>query len=217
MIQRLIAFIPFIALVGCAPATVKLPVANLAVSEKTHVEDLRPASEKTQEVFSYLITNERFGYRRLPQEATDPSGARLFSHLLQEKYGDTVVPPTKLKHFVVYLDERAAIKRTSLAAAGFVVIPAAGNISESQYGVINSLVDSAEFNAASGDSEYQRAISNSPYSLSGKPIYVIYIESESGSKNRFTRTTFPMKNAPLGFEQTLYEAMDAAIRFNLSD
>ena len=216
MIYRLFTFVAFIALVGCASGPVKLPVANLAASEKTHVEDLRPATEGTRDTFSLLITSDRYGYTRLAQDITDPSGPRLFSHLLQEKYDTVAVPPTKLHHFIVYANNRSVMKRGALGAVfGPIGALVAVDTVAQEGGAINAVVDPARFAAESGEDEYKRAIYADPQIPEDTSTFVIYIESESQQKRHFTRTIWPIKPSKEGEKIPLYQAMEAAIQFNL--
>ena len=216
--HRLLSLLAAIALVGCASGPVKLPVDNLAASEKTAVQDLRPASEGTREFFSLMITSEQYGYVRLAQDITDPSGPRLFAHRLQEKYGAQAVPPTKLHHFAVYLSNRAELKRVALSAAfgGAIGAGIASSTFKREGDAIHSVTDTARFAAQSGDSEFKRAIYDEPHIPAGSSVYVVYIESESQDKRRFTRTVWPIKPVPAGENIPLHQAMDAAIRFNLN-
>ena len=217
MVHRLFTLIASIALVGCASGPVKLPVANLTASEKTPVEDLRPATEGTKDIFSLMITSDRYGYIRLAQDVTDPSGPRLFSHFLQEKYGDTAVPPTKLYHFAVYVNRRSELKRVSVGAVfGGVGAAIAGSTVKHEGDAIHSLVDPAAFAAESGEAEYKRAMYAEPQIPEGTSVFVVYIESESQQKRRFTRTIWPIKPSQAGEKIPLHQAMEAAIQFNLN-
>lgn len=217
MIQRLMALFAALILAGCAgPA--KLPIDNLASSDNTPVEDLRPATESTRDIFSLLITSDRYGYVRLAQDVTDPSGARLFAHRLKEKHGNAAVPATKLHHFVVYMNNRAELKRGALGAAfgGAIGAAIAGSTVKREGDAIHMVADPARFGTESGDDEYKRAMYSEPQIPEGTSVYVIYIDSESQQKRRFTRTVWPVKAAKPGERLPLHQAMEAAIKFNLS-
>lgn len=218
MIQRIFALFASIALVGCASGPVKLPIDNLAASEKTPVEDLRPNSEGMRDIFSLMITSDRYGYARLAQDITDPSGPRLFSHRLQEKYGTEAVPPTKLHHFVVYLNNRSELRTGAMGAAfgGAIGAAIASGTVKREGDAIHTPVDVARFSAESGDDEYKRAIYVEPQIPSGTSVFVVYIESESQQKRKFTRTVWPIKPSQPGEKTPVHQAMDAAIKFNLN-
>ena len=217
MFPRVLALIASIALVGCAgPA--KLPVDNLVASEKAPVKDLRPANESTRELFSLMITNDRYGYARLAQDITDPTGARLFAHRLQEKHGSENVPPTKLHHFAVYLNNRSELRRGAIGAGlgGVVGAVIANGTVKREGDAVHALVDPARFAAESGEDEYKRAMYTEASIPEGTSVFVIYIDSESQQKRRFTRTVWPIKAAQAGEKIPLHQAMEAAIQFNLN-
>lgn len=216
--HRLLALIFTLSLVGCATGPVVLPIDNLASSAKTPVEDLRPKTEATREFFSMMITSDRYGYMRLPQDITEPNGARLFAHRLQEKYGTNVAPPTKLHHFVVYLNNRAELKKVALGAAfgGAIGAGIMGSSVKREGDTVHTLVDAGIFSAQSGEDEYKRAIYADSEIPAGTSAYVIYIEGEHQGQRRFTRTVWPIKPSAAGQNIPLHLAMDSAIKFNLN-
>ena len=202
-------------LAGCATGPVALPVENLAVSAKAPVEDLRPATEGTREIFSLLITSDAYGYHRLAQDITNPTGARLFSHRLQEKFVSTAVPQTKLHHFAVYMNRRSELRNVALGAAFGGIIGAAimGENVIREGDVVHTLVDANAF--MSGENEYQRALYTESELKPGTSAFVIYIETESDGQRRFTRTVSPIKPMQPGDKIPLHQAMEAAIQFHL--
>ena len=217
MSYRLLALITSIALVGCAVTPAKLEVDNLAASEKTPVQDLRPPTEGTGDIFSFLITSDRYGYARSPLHLTNPSGPRLFTHRLQEKYGTGAVPPTKLHHFAVYVNNRAELKAVALGATfGAIGAVLANNMPKREGKVMHEVVDPARFAAESGEDEYKRAIYADPQNTASTSMFIVYIESELQQKRRFTRTVWPATAPKAGEKSPLQQAMDAAIEFNLS-
>jgi hypothetical protein len=217
--RLLLAVFFALALAGCATGPVSLPVDNLAASAQVPLQDLRPAGEGTREIFSLMITNERYGYARLAQDLTEPSGPRLFAHRLQEKYGSSAVPPTKLHHFVVYLNNRSEL-RTMAVGAGFGgaigALIASGTVKRDG-DIVHTSFDAASFDALSGDSEYKRAFYTDAELKAGTSAFVVFIESEFGGKRRFTRTVSPLKPAQPGEKVPLYVALDAAIQHHLRD
>jgi len=216
--RQLFAFIASLALVGCATGPVSLPVENLAASAQTPVEDLRPKDEGTREIFSLLITSDSYGYARLAQDRTDPTGPRLFAHRLQEKYGAGSVPPTKLLHFAVYLNNRAELKSAALGAAFGGIIGAAitSGMVVREGDTVHTMVDAASFASLAGENEYKRALYTDAELKAGTSAFVIFIESESQGQRRFTRTVSPIKPTQEGQKIPLHQALDAAIHFHLN-
>lgn len=216
--RYLLALVVSTALAGCATGPVSLPVENLNASSQTPVEDLRPKSEKTREIFSLLVTSDQYGYSRLAEDLTSPTGPRLFAHRLQEKYGNGAAPPTKLLHFVVYLNKRAELKRAAIGGAlgGIVGAAIASGTVTREGELVHSLVDAENFNALSGDAEYKRALYTDSELKAGTSTLVVFIESESQGKRRFTRTLSPIKPTQTGQKSPLHDAMEAAIQFHLN-
>jgi hypothetical protein len=160
--RHLIALLSALALVGCATGPVSLPVENLAASAQTPVEDLRPKEEGTREIFSLMITSDQYGYTRMAQDVSEPTGPRLFAHRLQEKYAAAPVPATKLHHFAVYLNNRAELKRSVLGGAmgGIIGAAIAGSNHQARRRHRPTMIDAQTFAAMSGDNEYKRALYN---------------------------------------------------------
>ncbi|WP_338758904.1 hypothetical protein [Massilia sp. METH4] len=216
MFSRLFPLIAALALAGCGSGPARLPIDDLAASDKARVEDVRPGTEATGETFSRITTSERFGYARIAEDVTVPSGARLFAHRWQEKHGADGAS-VRLHHFVVYTNRRHEFKRHA-AAGGFggAVGSIIANATFKREGdAIHTLADPARFAAESGDNEYRRAIYTDPEIPAGTSVWVIYIDSESQQKRRFTRTVWPIKDHKPGEKIPLHQAMEAAIRFNL--
>ncbi|BDT66759.1 hypothetical protein os1_09230 [Comamonadaceae bacterium OS-1] len=216
--RLLLALLTSIALFGCATGPVHLPVENLAASAKAPIEDMRPKNEGEREIFSLMITSDRYGYVRLAQDVTEPTGPRLFAHLLQEANASGTVPPTKLLHFAVYMNNRSELRTMALGVALGGVLGAvisSGTITR-EGEVVHTLVDASTFAALSGENEYKRAFYTDSELKSGTSAFVIFIESESQGKRRFTRTVSPIKPAQTGQKIPMHEALDAAIRFHLN-
>lgn len=214
VIRRLFYFLLFFCLVGCSGF--QIPVNNLELSAKTPVIDMRPPEEGTQEIFSLLIMSEDYGYIRITERATNPTGARLFAHRLQEKYGSKPVPVTKLHHFVIYMNARNEMVTSSLsagigAAAGYIPIGPTPRVTDSE--AFNTMVDPAEFSMNSGQNEYKRAIYSPSEWPAGTSTYLVFIETETEGVHRFTKTVAPRfkKDNSNG----LHEALEAAIKFHI--
>lgn len=216
--RLLLAFLASLTLLGCATGPVSLPVENLATSAQTPVEDLRPKNEDTREIFSLVITNDRYGYFRMAQDLTDPTGPRLFAHRLQQKYGAGPVPPTKLRHFAVYLNNRAELKTAALGIAlgGVIGGAVASGTLKREGETVHTLIDAASYAALSGENEYKRAFYTDAELKAGTSAFVIFIESESQGRRRFTRTVSPTRPAQAVQGNPLHQALEAAIRFHLN-
>lgn len=216
--RQFLALALSLALVGCATGPVKLPVNNLAASDQVRVEDVRPKTEATSEIFSLLITSDQYGYSRVKEEVVDPTGPRLFAHELQQKYGAGQVPPVKLHHFVVYLNQRAALRSFAVGAAlgGIIGAAIADGTVKREGDIANTLVATESFAALSGPNEYKRALYLDSELKEGTSAFVVFIESETNGQRRFTRTVAPIKAVKEGEKLPLHQALDAAIRFNLN-
>lgn len=216
--RHLFALLVALALVGCATGPVPLPVDNLGASAQTPVEDARPKNEGTREIFSLLITSDQYGYARLAQDLTEPTGPRLFAHRLQEKYGSGPAPSTKLLHFAVYLNNRAELKSVALGAAFGGVIGAAltSGMVTREGEIAHTVVNAESFAALSGENEYKRAFYTDSELKAGTSAFVVFIESESQGQRRFTRTVSPIKPVQAGQKIPLHQALEAAIHFHLN-
>jgi len=216
--RTLILFIAALTLVGCATGPISLPVKNLALSEQTTVEDLRPKSEGTQNIFSSLIFSEQYGYIRIAENVTEPSSTRLFSHRLQQKYSEKPVPNTKLHHFVVYANQRAEFTSFALGVGvgGVVGAVLAGSTVKREGDAVHTLVDSESFSKLSGENEYKRALYTEAELKAGTSAFIVFIESESEGIKRFTRSVVAIKPTKAEEKIPLHQALDVAIDFHLN-
>lgn len=206
--RLLISVRSFLTLGGGAPP-LKLPVDNLDASHKTQVLDLRPPTEGRRELFGTRSTSDRFGYIRAEQNATDPSGPRLFAHHLQMRYGNEALPSTTLHHFVVYLN----IREEKMALVNWNSSIADTPLFEGS--VVHTIVDREFFAMCSGEDEYKRALFDEPAIPAGTSAFIIYIERETLEKRYFTRTVYPLRCPSKRGETPGHLALDAAISFNL--
>lgn len=216
--RQFIALALSFALVGCASGPVKLPVENLAASDQVRVEDLRPKTEATSEIFSLLITSDQYGYIRLKEDSVDPTGPRLFAHELQRKYGAGQVPAVKLHHFVVYMNQRAALKSMALGAAlgGIIGAAIADGTVKREGDIAHTLVSAESFAALSGPNEYKRALYTDAELKTGTSAFIVFIESETNGQRRFTRTVTPIKTVKEGQKLPVHQALESAIHFHLN-
>ncbi|MFN7572851.1 MAG: hypothetical protein ACK5TK_15600 [Betaproteobacteria bacterium] len=214
--MRLVFFIILaLSITGCATGPVVIPVDNLASSAQTPVQDVRPKTEGTVEIFSYLITSEKYGIWRVNQNLTEPSGPRLLAHRLQEKYGTKPVPVTKIRHFVVYENsKRQLISGVLGGPLGALAASQSGQTVTT--GAVHTLVTEKDFDAMSGEDEFKRALYSPSEVPAGASAFVIFIETESEGQRRFTRTVFPIKPTSSGQPVPLHQALESAIQFHLS-
>jgi hypothetical protein len=98
------------------------------------------------------------------------------------------------------MNNRSELKRGALGAAfgGAIGAMIASSTVKREGDAIHTVVDSARFAAESGEDEYKRAIYAEPQIPAGTSVFVVYIESESQQKRRFTRTVWPIKPAQAG-------------------
>jgi len=217
--QLWLALVAAAALAGCASGPMHLPVDNLAESSHLHVADLRPPEERTRKMFSGNVFSERYGYNRLAEDVTEPTGPRLFAHRLHEKARSGAAAPTTLRHFVVYSNLRTELRRSAFTTP-LSGEPAAmtGHIAYTGEGeAVHSLVDAAAFEALSGDQEYKRALYTDSDVSANISAYVVFIESETEGQRRFTRTIAPVRLSEPDQMLPLHRALEAAIQFHLAD
>ena len=208
MLKRLLVSVKSFLGLGGTP-TLKLPVSNLDASQNTYVLDLRPPTEGTRELFGTRSTSDRFGYIRAEQNATDPSGPRLFAHHLQMRCGNEAVLSTTLYHFIVYLnirDEKMAQVQLDSSITN-TLLPGGS--------IVHTIVDPELFAICSGEDEYKRALFNEPAIPAGTSAFVIYIEREKLQRRYFTRTVAPVRSPRESEKTPIHHALDAAISFNL--
>ena len=103
---------------GCA--TVQIPPMNVPGIEKSSsvvVEDLRPASEMKDELFSSMIFSEAYGISRFAERDANPTGMRLLSHRAYEMFPELNKSAFKVHHFVSYINGAAAFRKMAAGAA----------------------------------------------------------------------------------------------------
>jgi hypothetical protein len=87
--RLLILLLSSMLFVGCAAPIVKVDIANIKDSDAVNVVDLRPASEKENEIFSLAITSEAYGTYRRADSLLNPSAPRILQHRAYEKFNAT--------------------------------------------------------------------------------------------------------------------------------
>ncbi len=206
--KRALLLLPLLFL-ACASPVATLQVPTLAKSEGTVVKDLRPANEKTNEMFSLMVTSEAYGLYRKGDESHVPTAIRLFQHRAFEKLGAEGKPlEITVHHFAVYLNMKSQLR----SSAAFGVI-GAGLASKNKVTAAHALADAKAFENV-GKDEYKRALFTEQENPEKASAFVIYIDAEVGGKRVFTRSLVPLAVAEGKVPHT--EALEAAIGYFLS-
>lgn len=213
MKKQLLTILAVAALAGCATPTTKLTVPGIERSDAIQVKDVRPASEKKDEVFSLLITSDAYGTYRIADAALAPSAVRLFQHRSFEKFG--AGQDITIHHLVAYRNLQASFRSMAIGSAigGVVGAMVAGPINTAPNGINSALVDRDTFESLA-NSEYKRAL----YTLQENPgkgnVLIVYMDVEMRGKRAMTRTVAPF--ADKGDINPLTAAVEASIQFQLA-
>ncbi|PXX50357.1 hypothetical protein [Aquitalea magnusonii] len=192
--KRLITCILSILLSACAVTPPKIAVSDLGKSQAVTLQDIHPAEENKREIFSYLITSERYGIFRLGDIATEPRALRLLQHRVYEHFGDASPISVKVHHFVVYQNMQGSLRAGALGsvfgAAGAVLASSSVN---NDLGGSVSIIDPALFTSTAGDSEWKRGISTTQENPNNGASFVTWLDVEINGKRVFVRGVSPMK------------------------
>jgi hypothetical protein len=199
---------------GCATVqTAPMTVPGIEKSSSVVVEDLRPASEMKDELFSSMIFSEAYGISRFAERDANPTGMRLLSHRAYEAFPELSKSAFKVHHFVSYMNAAAAYRKIAAGAALGFLSGQGGNVAVgAQAGanaasaklsdkadpavakageVFTTQIDGAVFQKTA-DKEHQRAF----YTPADNPskataLRVIYIETEIMGKRIASRSIVP--------------------------
>lgn len=218
-----------------------MPETNIPGIEKSShvvIEDLRPASELKDELFSSFVFSEAYGIGRFAERDANPTGVRLLAHRANEVFPDLNKSAIKVHHFVSYINAAAAYRRIAAGAAlgsmtaqggNFAIGAQAGsnaasarlsdksdtaNAAAKAGEVFTTQIDSAIFQTTA-DKEHQRAF----YTAAENPskataLRVVYIETEIMGKRIATRSIIPpLANKP---KITHAEVLDLCIANHLA-
>lgn len=206
-----------IILSGCTAIPAKLEIAGLERSENVRITDLRPASERTAEVFSSFDFHKGFGIKRLDDAALTPSPLRVLQHRAYEKLkGQNDNLDLKVHHLVIYRNQQNFRRQGGMAAhlggiVGTAIILHQMNkpsISPTSLPVVES-----EFSAADVP-EYMRATVDGKETAMQHGLHAVYIETESNGQRVFTKTLRPIRRNDVNL--SLRIVVEDAINYHLS-
>jgi hypothetical protein len=204
-----------LACAGCTPGVAKLKVTNIAASDAAPLVDARPASEKQEKIFSYLISSQEYGITRVGEGRLSPSPVRLLQHEVFLKFAPTgQQPKVTVRHLVIYQNMRAQLRAGAIGAGfGGVIGALIGNAATSHDAAIHShAVDASSF---SGSEEYQRGQYTTSENPNAASVYVVYVGTEIDGRKVFTRTVAPTKGQ--GDQDPLAVATQQAIKAHLAE
>lgn len=184
-----------VLLTACASAPpLKANVADLDKSQSVVLQDLHPADEKKREIFSYLITSERYGIFRLGEMDMSPSAMRLLQHRVYEHFHASGPVDIKVHHFVVYLNQQHSFRAGAIGAAlgPLGTAAAMGSVKDLLDGSF-AVVDPNLFNSMSGDDEWKRGVMSLQENPNDGPAFIVWLDVEINGKRVFVRGVSPMK------------------------
>lgn len=210
--KRLLAVAALALLAGCAAKPLKYNISTLQQSDTTVVKDLRPATEKEQKTFSFLVTSDAYGVNRNSDSKTDPTSIRLLQHRVHEKFGSNQPANVVVYHFVSYTNAAASMRNMATAGIGGIAAKAFAdsfaNMGNNAFGV--STVDRTAFEASEKE-EFRRGLFSASENPAKKNLYIIYLDAEINGKRQFIRKTSVAIYNKDGTE-SYGEALDATIK-----
>jgi hypothetical protein len=209
MKKLLVLLLPFV-LAACATAPPpKIDVPEINKSQSVVMHDARPAAEQQSEIFSLLITSERYGTIRMAEIKTEPSPLRLFQHRVFERLGDKGPLDVTVHHLVVYMNQQGQLRAGALGGLVGLAIVSGREVSGS-----STVVDSAVFEGMKGDDEFKRALFTKAENPQNAPVLIVYIDATINGKRITTKTVSPLKQ-PEG-KVPYVVALESASTFFLS-
>jgi len=200
---------------GCSPVVTKVNVTDMVKSESVQMQDVRPASEKVDKIFSLLITSKEYGVMRWGDARLSPTSMRLLQH---EAFQELAAADRPLKitvsHFVIYGNMRAQFRSGAAggAVAGLAGALIANEIASHDASFQTQIVDETAFNSVTD--EYLRGTYSSTENPDKASVYIIYIDTDIDGKKIFTRTIASMK--PHDDKNPFADAVQLAIKNHLS-
>lgn len=202
---------------GCATVqTAPMTVPGIEKSSSVVIEDLRPASEAKDELFSSMIFSEAYGISRFGERDANPTGIRLLTHRAYEAFPDLSKSAFKVHHFVSYFNAAAMYRKIATGAALGSMTGQGGNFAiGAQAGsnaagarlsdkadtaiakageVFTTQIDGSIFQKTA-DKEHHRAFYTQAENPSNATsARVIYIETEIAGKRIASRSVVPTLN-----------------------
>lgn len=198
---------------GCAAPTITLDMPNLEASSAVAVQDLRPASEKENKIFSLAITSEAYGTYRRGDKLINPDPVRLLQHKVYEKYAQAEqLPAVNVHHLVIYMNLKSELRRGVTGGLLGGIVGSSIAASTQKYGVagIAELTTEEAFNAF--DEEYKRALYTEEENPDKASVYKVYIDAEIDGKRVFVSTMTPTR-LPEGNKNPHAVALETAIAY----
>ena len=191
-----------LCLTACAstPKATRIDMPGPDLSVAVHVDDLRPASEKKDKIFSLLVTSSGYGIYRKGDSTLDPPAIQAFRRVAYESLGDEVTKaPITVHHLVVYANAKSALRKSSIgiglggalggAIGGAVAGVSAQGAEPAQTNINQSIVDRNAFEK--NDDEYERAYYTDAENPRHASVIVIYIDATIAGKRIFVKTMAP--------------------------
>jgi len=195
--KRLLVLLAPLFFAGCVTAPQpKFEVSDLGKSQTVAFEDLHPVDESKTEIFSYLISSERYGIFRVGAIDTDPTAMRLLQHRAYERLSDRGPLAIKIYHFAVYRNSQGSLRAGAfgsvLGPLGAVLATASVN---NDLGGTTAVIDPSLFASTSGDNEWKRGVMSRQENPANGAAFVTWLDVEINGKRVFVRGVSPMKVA----------------------
>ena len=201
---------------ACAPVATKVNVPDIAKSDAMTVQDMRPASEKAKNIFSYSVSSDEYGIIRTGDQRLSPSPVRLLQYQAFEKFnGAGGAPELDVRHFVVYQNSQLQLKAatTGGVVGGLIGALIANAVTDHDLQAQTRLIDENTFDRSVNE-EYQRGVYTKTENPDKAAVYIVYIDTDIGGKRVFTRTIAPVHKH--GEEDSLAAAVQLAIKNHLA-
>lgn len=218
MNKKFLLLLPLM-LAACAAPVSRVPVTGPEPVYAAPFNDLRPASEKENETFSYLITSGGYAIFRKGDATLSPNAAQLLRRRAYEKLAgaDAKTPvDITVHHLVVYWNAKSETRKAALGGAigGAIggVVMSLSNTSN-RVNLSQSLVDRTRFDGVAD--EYERAYYTTAENPDKASVYVTYIDAEINGKRVFTKTMAPSVAA--SGQDPYVVAMESSIAYFLSN
>lgn len=201
-------------LTGCATTTpIKYEVTNIEQSDQFAIQDLRPKTEGTKEMFSIWITSEAYGIYRIGEVGSEVDSMRLLQHRVYEKLASGSDDlDVKVHHLVVYMNLRASLKKSAMGAAlagalGVLIVDSLDKENPLPSGV--SYVDSDVFDSMV-EEEHQRGFYTEQENPEKTDVLIVYLDAEINGKRTFLRRISQITQEQ--DKNIFYEAVDNTVK-----
>ncbi len=203
-------------IIGCGQHISNINIPEINQSESVLLKDLRPESEDSDKIFSYLITSEAYGINRVKTNFV-PSMTRLLQHRVYEKLGSTHSHPEIIvHHMVVYSNVQANTRRSLFAASfgGLAGLIAAGP--DNNYVALHSTTIDPGFFEVTAKDEYKRGWYSNKENPNNANVIITYIDAEISGKRISVKTISPTVLPKNQENQDIFiNAVESAIHYYL--